>query len=169
MKSFEGMYAKDFLHPNIESMRGSMILKIVKQVHKLRSQGKEIINLTIGDFDTTLFPVHSGFSEQVQKAYLNGKTNYPPSAGVLELRKAVASLYRNKLNLDIDESCVCITSGARPPLYASWRMFTSVGDKSVSFLPAWNIGYYAHLNQTNHHFIKTQASTNFHNKTIRLR
>ena len=31
----------------------------------------------------------------------------------------------------------------------------------MSFLPAWNVGYYAHLCQTDHHFIGTAPETNF--------
>ena len=55
-----------------------------------------------------------------------------------------------------------IGSGARPPLYATWRLFVAPGDRTISFLPAWNVGYYAHLCQADHHFIPTTAENNFH-------
>ncbi|MEC7987885.1 MAG: aminotransferase class I/II-fold pyridoxal phosphate-dependent enzyme [Myxococcota bacterium] len=139
-----------------------MILQIVQEVRALREKGVEIINLTIGDFHPNLFPIHDEFASRVSRAYREGKTNYPPSSGVFELRDAIANLYRDALGLDIDASSVCIASGARPPLYASWKMFTGPGEKSISFLPAWNVGYYAHLFQTNHQFISTTAENNFH-------
>ena len=160
MKSPIDQNSSLFIHPTIEQMRGSMILKIVQQVRALKEKGAEIINLTIGDFDPDLFPIHDDFAAQVSLAYREGRVNYPPSSGVLVLREAIADLYNAQLGLDVDASCVCIASGARPPLYASWRMFAGAGEKTVSFLPAWNVGYYAHLSQTDHHFVSTSAETN---------
>ena len=150
------------LQPVIDSMEGSQILGIVSQVRKLESQGISICNLTIGDFNPDQFPIPEGFANRVFESYQQQQTNYPPSSGVQELREAIANMYRTELGIECDASWVCIASGARPPIYATWRMFVAAGEQSVSFLPAWNIGYYAHLNQSNHRFLPTTVHSNFH-------
>ncbi|MAA79354.1 MAG: aminotransferase [Deltaproteobacteria bacterium] len=150
------------MNPIASSMDRSQILQIVAEVRGLERQGVTICNLTIGDFAPAEFSIPEGFSEQVRRSYVRNETNYPPSSGVQELRESIARLYQRELHIDCDASWVCVASGARPPIYATWRMFVGHGEKSVSFLPAWNIGYYAHLNQSNHHFLSTTQESNFH-------
>ena len=63
--------------------------------------------------------------------------------------------------MDYGPEGVCVASGARPPIFSSWQLFVEPGDKTVSFLPMWNVGYYAHLFQSDHHYVATRAETNF--------
>ena len=153
---------ENYLHPVAGSMKRSQILQILEQVRTLQSQGIDVCNLTIGDFNPEYFPIPEGFATQVQQSYARKETSYPPSAGVLSLREAIAELYTQELGIPCSVDNICVASGARPPIYASWRLFVGAHEKSVSFLPAWNIGYYAHLNQSAHHFLSTSAESNFH-------
>ena len=150
-----------FISPIAAGMQGSQILIIAGQVRRLQAQGREICNLTVGDFLPEHFPIPEELTAQVEAAYRAGQTNYPPADGVPELKEAVVALYERDLGLRYPASSVCICSGARPPLYASWSLFTKPGDKTVSFLPAWNTGYYSQLNSTHHVFVPTSAETNF--------
>ena len=150
------------VHPHIQALQGSMILQIAGQVRKLKAEGKDICNLTVGDFDPQYFPIPEELAEEVHKAYREGNTNYPPSDGVMELREAVDELYQRKFGLQYGTAGVCVASGARPPLYATYVMYVGQGEGSVSFLPSWNNSYYAHLQQANHQFIATNAQSNFH-------
>lgn len=142
-------------------MRGSQILAIASAVRKMQAEGRTVCNLTVGDFKPAEFPVPEGLVTQTQAALAQGQTNYPPSDGLPELRQAIADFYKRDLGLDYGMESVVVCSGARPVLYGTWRLFTNPGDKTVSFLPAWNVGYYAHLNQTDHHFIRTTPDNNF--------
>ena len=154
--------ANRYVSPVMAQMQGSRILAIAGQVRRLVAQGKEVCNLTIGDFRPKQFPIPFELTKQIQQAYSDGQTNYPPADGVPVLKEAVAQLYKDRFGLDYGMGGVCVGSGARPPLYASWRLFVEPGDRTISFLPAWNVGYYAHLAQSNHEFIPTTAQTNFH-------
>ncbi len=147
--------------PMMASMQGSRILKIAAQVRAMVAEGREICNLTIGDFRPQFFPIPALLNEKIREAYGEGHTSYPPADGVPELKDAIASLYRDKLGLDYGAESVCVGSGARPPLYASWRLLTGPGVRTLSQAPAWNSSYYAHINGTDHHFIPTSAETNF--------
>ena len=150
------------VHPLINGLQGSMILKIAAQVRELQAQGKEVCNLTVGDFDPKHFPIPTLLSSLVQEAYQNGQTNYPPSDGVLALKEAIHELYERQFGLSYGTGGVCVASGARPPLYACYNMFVGPGEYSASFLPSWNNSYYAHLQQSQHIFVPTTAESNFH-------
>ena len=147
--------------PTMAAMQGSKILGIATQVRQRIAAGQEICNLTVGDFRPSLFPVPGELSEQVILAYRGSQTNYPPADGIGELKEAVTELYKRDLGLDYPAGSVCVGSGARPPLYAAWRLLVQPGDRTVSFLPMWNVGYYAHLLQSDHQFISTTAENNF--------
>ena len=152
----------DSVNPTIRQLESSMILGIAAQVHRLQAEGKEVCNLTVGDFRPEHFPIPEFFAEEVQRAYKDGQTNYPPSDGVLELREAINELYERAFGVSYGVEGVCVASGARPPLYSSYQMFLQPGESSVSFLPSWNNRYYSHLRGVHHRFVPTTAESNFH-------
>ena len=61
---------------------------IAAQVRKLQATGREVCNLTVGDFRPNFFPIPQEIADEVQKAYRNGQTNYPPADGVPELKES---------------------------------------------------------------------------------
>jgi len=149
------------LTPVAHEMQGSKILAIAGQVRQMVAEGHDVCNLTVGDFSPAHFRVPAAISEGTARAVAEGHTNYPPADGIPELKQAVVDLYARELGLVYPPGSVCVGSGARPPIYAAWRLFVEPGDKTVSFLPAWNVGYYAHLTQSDHHFVPTSVETNF--------
>ena len=70
-------------------MKGSAILDIAREVRMLQGQGKPVSNFTIGDFDTSMFPVPEAFTRGINAQLAAGQTHYPPSVGVAELRAAI--------------------------------------------------------------------------------
>jgi aspartate aminotransferase len=147
--------------PVAAGMKGSMILKIAGQVRELIAQGQVVANFTVGDFRPEQFHVPAELSAGIRRSLDAGATNYPPADGVPELKAAVARLVERSWGMKIDPSWICVGSGARPPIYASWQLFVEPGDRTVSFLPMWNIGYYAHLFGSDHTFVPTSADTDF--------
>ncbi len=145
----------------MDGMRGSQILAIASAVRQKAADGQTVCNLTLGDFNPAEFPVPESLIREIQAALEDGQTHYPPADGLPVLRQAIADFYARDLGLDYGMEGVIVCSGARPVLYGTWRLFTNPGDKTVSFLPAWNVGYYAHLNQTDHHYIRTTPESNF--------
>jgi len=147
--------------PIAAGMRGSMILKIAGQVRALAAQGHEVANFTVGDFRPAQFHVPEELSAGIRRSLDAGATNYPPADGVPELKAAIARMVERNWGMKIDPSWVCVGSGARPPIYAAWRLFVEPGDRTVSFLPMWNVGYYAHLCASDHVFVPTSADNDF--------
>jgi aspartate aminotransferase len=124
---------------------GSEILKIAADIRALVRGGREICNLTVGDFDPVQFPIPERLRAGIVAALERGETNYPPSDGVLELRQAVARFYERELGLRYPTECVLIAGGARPLLYGIYRTVLDPGDRVVYPTPSWNNNHYVHL------------------------
>jgi thiamine biosynthesis lipoprotein ApbE len=43
-----------------QTLKGSEIIKIGGEINELKKQGEKIANLTIGDFDPSVFPIGTG-------------------------------------------------------------------------------------------------------------
>lgn len=72
-------------------------------------------------------------------AVLNGYNQYPPMAGLPELRQAVAAHYDRTQGLDLDwEREVTVTSGATEALAASFLGLIVPGDEVIVFQPLYD-------------------------------
>ena len=124
---------------------GSEILKIAGDIRALVAGGREICNLTVGDFDPKQFPIPARLAQGIVEALEKGETNYPPSDGIAPLRQAVAEFYARELGLRYPVESVLIAGGARPLLYVIYRTVLDPGDRVVYPVPSWNNNHYAHL------------------------
>ncbi len=124
---------------------GSEILRIAGEIRALVRGGKQICNLTVGDFDPRQFPIPEQLKNAIIAALEKGETNYPPSDGVLELRQAVARFYERELGLRYPVESVLVAGGARPLLYVIFRTLCDPGDRVVYPVPSWNNNHYAHM------------------------
>jgi aspartate aminotransferase len=127
------------------SLIGSEILKIAADVRALAADGRDICNLTVGDFSPAEFRIPEVLEQGIVDALRRGETNYPPSDGILPLREAVRSLYRRELGFTPDLASVIITAGSRPGIYAAYRSLVDPGDRVVYPTPSWNNNHYVHL------------------------
>ena len=55
------------INPIMDQLKGSMILGIASQVRALQAQGREICNLTVGDFRPDQFPIPEQLADEVAK------------------------------------------------------------------------------------------------------
>ncbi|TMA29416.1 MAG: pyridoxal phosphate-dependent aminotransferase, partial [Deltaproteobacteria bacterium] len=83
-----------------QGLVGSEVLRIAAEVRSAIAAGREVCNLTVGDFDPREFPLPRKLVEGIRAALDAGHSNYPPSNGVLELRQSVLELYRREMGLD---------------------------------------------------------------------
>jgi aspartate/methionine/tyrosine aminotransferase len=73
------------------------------------------------------------------EAVLNGYNQYPPMAGLPELRQAVAGHYARTQGLDLDwASEVTVTSGATEALAAAFFGLIEPGDEVIVFQPLYD-------------------------------
>jgi N-succinyldiaminopimelate aminotransferase len=72
-------------------------------------------------------------------AVLNGYNQYPPMAGLPELRQAVAAHYGRRQGLDLDwRTEITVTSGATEALAAAFFGLIQPGDEVVVFQPLYD-------------------------------
>ena len=143
------------------SLLGSEILKIAADVRALAADGREICNLTVGDFAPTEFRIPAELEQGIVDGLRRGETNYPPSDGILPLREAVRSLYRRELGIDPALASVVVTSGSRPGIYATYRALVDPGDRVVFPTPSWNNQYYVQLVGADAVAVPCDASSRF--------
>jgi aspartate aminotransferase len=84
---------------------------VLAEVNKLIREGRDIISFCIGqpDFHT---PVN--IQDAAVKAIRDGKHGYTPSAGILELRQAVAKNMSRSRGIDVQPDDVVVGAGAKP-------------------------------------------------------
>ncbi len=144
-----------------ETLIGSVIVKMNSDIRDLMSKGEKIYNLTIGDFDPSIFPIPKDLEEEIVYAYRKHLTNYPLGEGELDLRKAVAQFIADRQGISYKPDEILITSGGRPVIYTVFRAIVDKGDKVIYPVPSWNNNHYVHFTQGDHCPIETTAETNF--------
>ena len=144
-----------------QNLIGSEIIKIGNQVNELKAQGAEIANLTIGDLDSNIYPIPAELKQNIQKAYADNLTNYPPANGLLSLRKAVAKDIKSRWNLDYSPDDILVSGGSRPLIYATFKTIVDEGDKVVYAVPSWNNNHYAYLTSANAVELEVSPKDNF--------
>jgi aspartate aminotransferase len=127
------------------SLAGSRILAIADEVRALQAAGRQICNLTIGDFDPREFPIPVPLLERIEGALRRGETNYPPAAGMPALREEIAALYAREFGLSIPIGSIVVTGGSRPGLFAAYQIVIDSGDRVVFPVPSWNNDHYCAL------------------------
>jgi aspartate aminotransferase len=124
---------------------GSEILKVAAEIRTLADKGKQICNLTVGDFSPKEFPIPKKLAQLIEDALRAGETNYPPADGVKELRQAVIRFFSERLGLTYPLENTLIACGARPLIFAAYASVVDPGDKVIYPTPSWNNNHYTYL------------------------
>ncbi|WP_165838149.1 pyridoxal phosphate-dependent aminotransferase [Pontibacter arcticus] len=144
-----------------QNLIGSEIIRVAGEVNAMIANGEQICNLTIGDFDPSIYPIPEKLKTEITKAYEQGHTNYPPANGVAVLRKAVAAFTQKHLGLSYPENDILVAGGSRPLIYATYLAIVDPGDKVIFPTPSWNNNHYCHLSGATPVMVETQSENNF--------
>lgn len=144
-----------------ETLIGSEIVKLGSIIKEKISQGDQIFNYTIGDFDSNEFPIPAQLEKEIVAAYKEGYTTYPAADGELDLRIAVSNFMKSNGGLDYSPSEILIAAGGRPLIYAIYRAIVDKGDKVIYPVPSWNNNHYVHFTEGEHVMIEALQENNF--------
>ena len=110
--------------------------EVLARAKALEHQGKQIIHLEIGepDFDT---PAH--IKEAAKRALDAGATHYGPSAGLPELREAIAKHVTQTRGVPVSPEEVVVTPGAKPIMFFVIMALTNEGDEVIYPNPGFPI------------------------------
>jgi aspartate aminotransferase len=117
----------------IQRVEPSATLAISSLASQLESEGKDVVDLSVGEPD---FPTPDNVVEAGKEAMDAGHTGYTPSKGVPELRAAIAEKLRGD-GLDYEADNVVVTPGAKQALYEAVQSTVDDGDEVVLLDPAW--------------------------------
>lgn len=152
---------KHILSNLANSLKPSEIVRLSASIKEKIAGGAEIFNYTIGDFDSSVFPIPQQLEEEIIKAYKDGFTTYPAAEGELVLRKAVAAFLNRKMKLNFSPAEVLVSNGGRPLIYAIFRTIVDEGDKVIYPVPSWNNNHYTNFAKGEHIIIEATAENNF--------
>jgi aspartate aminotransferase len=109
-------------------------LKMAKLGRELRAQGKDVIDLSLGepDFDT---PQH--IKDAAIKAINDNWSHYTPVAGFADLREAVCSKLKRDNNLDYKPENIITSTGAKQSLANAILALVDDGDEVIIPTPYW--------------------------------
>ncbi|HEV2720062.1 MAG TPA: aminotransferase class I/II-fold pyridoxal phosphate-dependent enzyme [Thermoanaerobaculia bacterium] len=144
-----------------QGLVGSEILKVSREVSALIDAGREVCNLTVGDFSPKEFRIPAALEREIVAALHRGETNYPPSDGVKEMRAAVVRFYDEELGLKFGLDSTLIACGARPVIFAAYAAVVDPGDKVIYPIPSWNNNHYTYLTRGVPVEITVGPETNF--------
>jgi aspartate aminotransferase len=144
-----------------QNLHGSEIIKIAGEINELKRQGQNIANLTIGDFDSNIYPIPEQLKQGIIDAYNDNQTNYPPADGMLNLRESVSGFLKSRYHLDYAPNQILISGGSRPLIYSIFRAIVDPGNKVVFPAPSWNNNHYCDLTGGEAIIIQTRAEHNF--------
>ena len=110
--------------------------EVLVRARALEAQGKSVIHLEIGepDFDT---PAH--ITEAAIEALKGGATHYGPSAGLPELRQAIAEDSRCRRGIKATPEMVVVTPGGKPIMFSASLALIDPGDEFLYPNPGFPI------------------------------
>ena len=109
---------------------------VLARAQKLAAEGKDIINLGIGqpDFRTPDHIVQAGI-----KALQDGHHGYTPANGLLQLRTAVAEDLAVRHGADVNPDNVIVVPGGKPTMFFAILMFGEPGAEIIYPNPGFPI------------------------------
>ena len=102
--------------------------EVLVRAKALEAQGRDIIHLEIGepDFDTPANVIAAG-----QEALGSGWTHYGPSAGLPDLRQAIADYVNRSRGTDYAPQHVVVTPGGKPIMFFAILALLEAGDEAI--------------------------------------
>lgn len=97
---------------------------VLARATELQRQGKDIINLGIGQPD---FPTPEHIVEAAVKALRDGHHGYTPANGILPLREAVAADLHKRFQVEVSPESVMIVPGGKVTMFMAILMFGEPG------------------------------------------
>jgi aspartate/methionine/tyrosine aminotransferase len=116
------------LAQNLSRLGDENAFAVLARAAELTAQGRDIINLGIGQPD---FPTPTHIVEAAVKALKDGHHGYTPAVGIPPLREAVAADIHRRLGVEVDPGHVVVMPGGKPTMFFSILMFAEKGAEII--------------------------------------
>jgi aspartate aminotransferase len=143
----------------LKKINPSSTLAHTAKAKKLKSEGKDIVNLAAGepDFDTPDF-----IKDAAIQAIKSGFTKYTPTTGIPELKKLICEKFRKDNGLDYEPSQIVVSCGAKHSIFNALLVLVDRQDEVLIPSPYW-VSYPEMVNlcEGTPRFIETSSKNNF--------
>ncbi len=109
---------------------------VLVRARELERQGRSIIHLELGEPD---FATPAHIIAAATRAMENGWTKYGPSAGLPQLREAIAADVSRRRRISVTPDEVVVTPGAKPIIFFSILALVDPGDEVIYPNPGFPI------------------------------
>ena len=121
--------------PNVARLEASATLALAARARKLKAQGVPVVDLSAGEpqYAAPTFAARAGV-----RAVEEGKTGYPPTPGVPELREAIARYIGETTAAgEVDPAAVIVGAGVKQALFNCCYALFGPGDEVLFPSPYW--------------------------------
>jgi aspartate aminotransferase len=104
------------------------------KARELRSQGKDVIGLSLGEPD---FNIPDFIKDAAKNAIDENYNSYTPVDGYGELKEAIVTKFKRDNNLEYSASEIVVSTGAKQALYNIASVLINPGDEVILPCPYW--------------------------------
>src|SRR5256714_13395752 len=124
----------DKISRRASALSPSLTLAIDSKAKQMKADGQDVVGFGAGepDFDT---PQH--IKDAAIKALAEGFTKYTPSAGIPELRQAIADKFKRENGLSYKPSQIIVSCGGKHSCYNLMMATCQEGDQVIIPAPYW--------------------------------
>ncbi len=115
-------------------MSTSATLAMAAKARELRTQGKDIIGLSLGEPD---FNIPEFIKDAAKKAIDENYSSYSPVDGYADLKQAISNKFKRDNNLDYGLSQIVVSTGAKQSLANVAMVIINKGDEVILPAPYW--------------------------------
>lgn len=133
---FELQETKKIMTHTLDNLRLGALVLVRDKMLALQAAGRTVYRLEVGD---TNFDVPAHIQQAIADALRQGKTHYPPSTGLPQLRTALLHKVQTENGLPIkDAEHILVTSGGMHGLYMTFAALLQPGDEVILPDPMWS-------------------------------
>ncbi|MDC3156001.1 pyridoxal phosphate-dependent aminotransferase [bacterium] len=125
---------KNLLSNRVNNLATSQTLAMAAKARELKSEGKDIISLSLGepDFNTPDY-IKNAAINAINENY----NSYTPVDGYLDLKKAIITKFERDNNLKYKPSQIVVSTGAKQALYNVASVLINPADEVILPCPYW--------------------------------
>ena len=124
----------EYLSDRIKSMSTSATLAMAAKARELRTQGKDIIGLSLGEPD---FNIPDFIKEAAKAAVDANYSSYSPVDGYADLKQAISDKFQRDNELTYAPDQIVVSTGAKQSLANVAMVLLNPGDEVILPAPYW--------------------------------
>ncbi|MET1101302.1 MAG: pyridoxal phosphate-dependent aminotransferase [Pyrodictiaceae archaeon] len=125
---------EESVKPILDTLLGEAAFAYLAKSRALAEKGRDVINFGIGQPD---IPTPRHIVEEAKRALDAGYTGYTETAGIPELREAIAEYLNNRYGSDTSRDEVIVTTGAKTAIFLAVASTISPGDEVIVPEPSY--------------------------------